>query len=214
MFLEVGEETFSYAFKRITQPGFSALYSSKVGGGPSSDPQFEDEDSEEEEEINGSAFDFVQVPTDSCCHMQGEELEIANVATREGLTTAPGYLTESELIGLMEKNGIGTDASIPVHIANIVERNYVTLGAHRYTEYLSLPVGTLIPTKLGIVLIHGYYYIDPELVLPTVRGNIEKECTLIAQGKARLEDVVEHSLQVFKEKFVFFKENIAVGDLN
>ena len=186
MFLEVGEETFSYAFKRITQPGFSALYSSKVGGGPSSDPQFEDEDSEEEEEINGSAFDFVQVPTHTCCHVQGEDLEI----------------------------GIGTDASIPVHIANIVERNYVTLGAHRYTEYLSLPVGTLIPTKLGIVLIHGYYYIDPELVLPTVRGNIEKECTLIAQGKARLEDVVEHSLQVFKEKFVFFKENIAVGDLN
>ena len=51
----------------------------------------------------------------------------------------------------------------------------------------------MVPTKLGIVLIHGYYYIDPELVLPTVRGNIEKECTLIAQGKARKEDVVEHS---------------------
>ena len=62
------------------------------------------------------------------------------------------------------------------------------------------------------MLIHGYYYIDPELVLPTVRGNIEKECTLIAQGKAELEDVVDHSLQVFKEKFVFFKEHIAVSD--
>lgn len=70
----------------------------------------------------------------------------------------------------------------------------------------------MVPTKLGIVLIHGYYYIDPELVLPTVRGNIEKECTLIAQGKAELEDVVDHSLQVFKEKFVFFKDHIAVDD--
>lgn len=100
----------------------------------------------------------------------------------------------------MEKNGIGTDASIPVHIANILERNYVTLGPRR----------TLIPTKLGIVLIHGYFCIDPELVLPLVRGNIERECTLIAKGQADMNDVIDHSLMIFKEKFIFFKEHIAV----
>lgn len=127
-------------------------------------------------------------------------MAIERLSERDGFTSAPGYLTESELIGLMEKNGIGTDASIPVHIANILERNYVTLGAKR----------TLVPTKLGIVLIHGIYSIDPELVLPVVRGNIEKECALIAKGRARQEDVVDHALAVFRAKFVYFQQHIAV----
>ncbi|CAM8890092.1 unnamed protein product [Rhodiola kirilowii] len=43
----------------------------------------------------------------------------------QGYTTASDYFSESELISLMEKHGIGTDASISVHINNICERNYV-----------------------------------------------------------------------------------------
>jgi DNA topoisomerase-3 len=101
------------------------------------------------------------------------------VHVRGAHTSAPGYLTESELIGLMEKHGIGTDASIPTHINNIMTRNYVSLGQNR----------TLVPTDLGVVLVHGYLRIDPDLVLPDVRAAIESFCNFIAKGTATKDHV-------------------------
>ena len=85
----------------------------------------------------------------------------------EKQTSPPDYLTESELIALMEKNGIGTDASIPVHINNISERNYVKLERDR----------RLVPTTLGIVLVHGYQRIDTDLCLPRMRSQVSEKKT-------------------------------------
>jgi DNA topoisomerase-3 len=56
----------------------------------------------------------------------GEEFEPDEALMTEGKTSAPGYLTEPELIALMDANGIGTDATMAEHIAKIKARDYVT----------------------------------------------------------------------------------------
>ena len=55
----------------------------------------------------------------------GDIIDVKSTKIAEGRTDSPGYLTEAELITKMEEHGIGTDASIPTHISNIIERNYV-----------------------------------------------------------------------------------------
>ena len=164
---------------------------------------------------------------------QGEKLAVKEVKLAERATSPPGYLTESDLITLMEKHGVGagssasayvptsapayvptsttanvpgpqvgTDASIPVHINNICTRNYVTVEAGR----------KLVPTSLGIVLVHGYLKIDPDLVKPTMRSAVEKQLDLIAHGKANFESVLTHTLDVFRLKFLYFVKNITGMD--
>lgn len=55
----------------------------------------------------------------------GETFIPTEAKMNESKTTPPGYLTEPELIALMDANGIGTDATMAEHIAKIKERNYV-----------------------------------------------------------------------------------------
>lgn len=55
----------------------------------------------------------------------GETFTPTEARVVEGKTSPPGYLTEPELIALMDANGIGTDATMAEHIAKIKERTYV-----------------------------------------------------------------------------------------
>lgn len=55
-------------------------------------------------------------------YQQGEQFNPTELAMKEGTTTAPAMLTEAELIALMDKHGIGTDATHAEHINTIKER--------------------------------------------------------------------------------------------
>jgi len=168
--IEISEEEFSFSGKKVTEPGFTDVMKWQAMPPEESLPQMKEE----------------------------EELEIFEAKLSERQTAPPGYLTESDLITLMEKHGIGTDASIPVHINNICTRNYVSIESGR----------RLKPTSLGIVLVHGYLKIDPDLVKPTMRSAVEKQLDLIAHGKADFNSVLLHTIEVFKRKFVYFTTNV------
>jgi DNA topoisomerase III len=55
----------------------------------------------------------------------GEVFEPTEAMMTEGKTTPPGYLTEADLLALMDANGIGTDATMAEHIEKIQTREYV-----------------------------------------------------------------------------------------
>ncbi|KAF3910063.1 Helicase [Orbilia brochopaga] len=58
-------------------------------------------------------------------YRDGERFVPNEVTMQDGKTTAPGFLTEPELIALMDANGIGTDATMAEHIDKIQVREYV-----------------------------------------------------------------------------------------
>lgn len=167
----IGTEKFTLVGKEVTDPGYTELMTRQAIPTEETLPPFE---------IN-----------DSC--------PLRDIKLLERTTKPPNYLTESEVITLMEKHGIGTDASIPVHINKIGQRNYVTIGTGR----------RLVPTPLGIALTHGYQKIDLELVEPHMRSAMEKQLNLIAQGKAEFQAVLQKVLETSKLKFQHFVSRIA-----
>ncbi|KAK9464761.1 DNA topoisomerase [Lipomyces arxii] len=56
--------------------------------------------------------------------VQGELVTLTRATIEQGSTTAPAYLSESDLITLMDANGIGTDATMAEHIETILTRQY------------------------------------------------------------------------------------------
>lgn len=70
----------------------------------------------------------------------------------EGTTSPPRYLSETDLISLMDANGIGTDATMADHIQTIIDRNYV----NKINPPGESGVSRLIPSALGYGLVEGY----------------------------------------------------------
>lgn len=124
-----------------------------------------------------------------------EEFIPESVMMKDGETCPPKLLTESELIALMEKNGIGTDATQAEHIDKIQERNYVK-------KLVSGKISRFCPTKLGLALYDGYNEMRfSHLIKPELRSRLEEDLVKIAES--RLEARVVASQYINEHKTIY-----------
>lgn len=186
----------------------------------------------------------------------GERFEPTEANMTEGKTSPPGYLTEPELIALMDANGIGTDATMAEHIAKIKTREYVATrprgggapanddddddnatstsnrrggrgggrggGGRRGGRNANSNRGggggggveEFIPTRLGIALVEGYDNVvrnlpdSPSLSKPFLRKEMELRMRDICAGTKSRTEVVQQSLEMYREVFVTTQRRI------
>ena len=126
---------------------------------------------------------------------KGEKIRVIEILLKEGETKPPPFISESELLKLMDKYGIGTDATKQDHIFTNIKRGYMYVEKKR-----------CIPTPLGKKLIEALYETVEDLVKPEVRGFMEKMFLEIAYGKKRMREVVEKAKNYFLEKYDLLKK--------
>ncbi|CAD5216704.1 unnamed protein product [Bursaphelenchus xylophilus] len=133
-----------------------------------------------------------------------ESLPKFSININSGLTTAPALLTESDLIALMDKHGIGTDATHSEHIEKIKSRQYVQVNHEQRFE----------PTFMGLALVDCYKRMGrDEFSKPALRAQLEQELVKISEGRRTKDDVLREQLRIYRQIFDFAERNINVfGD--
>ncbi|CAH2001979.1 unnamed protein product [Acanthoscelides obtectus] len=121
-----------------------------------------------------------------------------------GSTSPPKLLTEADLIALMEKHGIGTDATHAEHIDKIKSREYVGLHENIY----------FVPGNLGMGLVEGYNNIGLEVSLakPVLRAEFENDLKLICDGLKSPETVRTEQIAKYRAVFETVMEKIRCLD--
>lgn len=179
--------------------------------------------------------DFFRAPTLSATgDRQYQTVGLHAADLKEGKTSPPKFLTEPELIGLMDLNGIGTDATMAEHIDTILQRSYVFkhmmsgAGANgaadgtgrgrgrgrtaTATGTSSGPLPVFIPSTLGIALVEGYDLIgfDMSLSKPFLRKEMEDNMRAIIDGRMTKQQVVSNAVTKYRDVYELAKQQSAV----
>ena len=121
----------------------------------------------------------------------GSRIAPSSLVMNQGRSAPPQPITEVELISLMDRNGIGTDATIAQHISTIQQREYATKDGNQ----------KFLPTKLGIALVEGYNSMGYQLNKPDLRRETEAECNLVAAGQKSKDAVMTAMLDKMRQCF-------------
>ncbi|XP_059616595.1 DNA topoisomerase 3-alpha [Phlebotomus argentipes] len=132
----------------------------------------------------------------------GTSFEPSSIEMSEGKTTAPQMLTEADLIALMEKHCIGTDATHAEHINTIKERGYIG----------EVENGFLVPGTLGMGLVEGYDAMSLSLAQPQLRAGLEADLKAICDGARQPNVVLKEQIDKYREAFRIITERAQMLD--
>ncbi|AAS54390.1 AGL101Cp [Eremothecium gossypii ATCC 10895] len=124
------------------------------------------------------------------------QVEFAKAEMKSGKTSPPKYITESELIMLMDANGIGTDATIAEHIEKIQERQYIKAEGTAKNKVFK-------PTMLGRSLVHGFEDIGLEesFAKPFLRRDMELDLKRICEGTKDRNSVLANLIGMYMDYY-------------
>jgi len=129
----------------------------------------------------------------------------------QGQTEPPSALSEEELIDLMDKNGIGTDATMHEHIRTIQDRGYCSQDSAR----------KFIPSALGIALVKGVGAYSGRLggfhlAKPTLRALMERDMAQIAEGQLNRSQFISNYVLRMREIFQMITDDprLLDGEIN
>ncbi|KAG8230661.1 hypothetical protein J437_LFUL010680 [Ladona fulva] len=121
----------------------------------------------------------------------GQTFEPTSLDMVESETKAPDLLTEADLIALMEKHGIGTDATHAEHIETIKNREYVGLRNNIH----------FMPSHLGMGLVEGYDSMGYPMSKPNLRAELENDLKCICEGTKDPAAVLAEQVSKYREVF-------------
>ena len=117
-----------------------------------------------------------------------------NIELVGGETQPPKLLTEADLITLMDKHGIGTDATHAEHIETVKSREYIGLQDS----------DKLVPGQLGIALCDGYdsmNLLESNMSKPNLRASFEQDLKAICEGRKDPQVVLREQIAKYRDVF-------------
>ncbi|KAL0841388.1 hypothetical protein ABMA28_015083 [Loxostege sticticalis] len=125
-------------------------------------------------------------------YQAGETFNPTSIDLVDGSTSPPNLLTEADLIALMEKHGIGTDATHAEHIETIKNRSYVALADAIH----------FVPGLLGMGLVEGYDAMGLTISKPHLRAQLEADLKAISEGRKQPQVVLAEQVAKYKEVYL------------
>lgn len=130
--------------------------------------------------------------------VEGESLTVVAVKLHKGETKPPNRLTESDLLRLMEENGIGTDATRASFPKLIIDRGYVVKER-----------GVFKPTPLGMKLAELLESVDPRLMTPETRRRVEELMGKIEAGELTYEEALNKAIEEYRPLYLKLEKHIS-----